>query len=361
MASFLARLLEVRHPDADAQRRGRNVIIITIGVIAMSLASIPLVLIQPDPGPQLVGPVVGSLINLGLILLARMGKVTAAAAGVVALLMLGLTLTPLASRQVGLVPQFMLVAVLIASVTARPWLVALTTVAAVGAIGLVGGALAGDPQKLPGTGEVLAVGAILAVMTGLLGALGAASTTRALREAREARERAEHAATALDEANRDLERRVAERTAALQAALAESERREAEQARLLAQVEDQRLQIRAMSVPVLPVTSGALVMPLVGSLDDERLQLVREEALAAVGRTRAKRLLLDVTGVPLIDTHVAQGLIRVVRSVRLLGAEAVLIGVRAEVAEALVSLGLDLSSLRTERDLRQALRLSSTS
>jgi rsbT co-antagonist protein RsbR len=202
---------------------------------------------------------------------------------------------------------------------------------------------------------VVAVGAILIVMAGLVGSLGAFSTTRALAAARDARRRAEAAATALDEANRDLELRVAERTAALSEALAEAERREQEQRRLLEKVETQRQALRAMSVPVLPVSAATLVMPLVGDLDGERLQAVQDEALAAVERWGARRLLLDVTGVPVVDTHVAHGLLRVVQSVRLLGAEAVLIGVAPEVAQSLVGLGVDLGGLRTWRDLREAL------
>lgn len=355
MTSFLARLIQVRHPDADAQRRGRNVILITAGVIAMSLASIPLVLIQPEPGPQLVAPLVGSLISAGVIALARAGRVTLASAGLVGLLLLGLGLTPLASRQVGLVPPFMLLAVMIAAVTGRPGLVGVTAAAAVAGMVGMGAALAAEPQKLASAGEVVAVSAILTVMAGLIGSLGAHSTTKALEAARQSSERAREAAAGLDTANRDLERRVGERTTALQAALDEARRREKEQGRLLSELEAQRQTIRAMSVPVLPVSATTLVMPLVGNLDGERLQGVQEEALGAVERSGARRLLLDVTGVPVVDTHVAQGLIGVVRSVRLLGAEAVLIGVTPEVAQTLVGLGLDLGGLRTERDLREAL------
>jgi rsbT co-antagonist protein RsbR len=356
MPGILARLIEVRHSDADFRRRGRNVIIITLGVILMSLASLPLVLIQPDPGPQLVAPLAGSLVAAGLIALARAGRVSAASSGLVGLLLVGLTLTPLGSRQVGLVPVFMLIAVMIAGVIGRPGLVAITTAATVAGTTAIGVTLADEPQKLAGAGEVVAVSAILAVMAGLIGSLGARSTTRALDSAREAQARAELAASALDAANHDLERRVEERTAALQRALEETQRREEEQRRLLAQVETQRQTIRAMRVPVLPVSAGTLVMPLVGDLDSGRMRDLQDAALDAVERSGARRLLLDVTGVPLVDAEVARGLIGVVRSVRLLGAEAVLIGVAPEVAQTLVGLGLDLQGLHTERDLREALQ-----
>jgi rsbT co-antagonist protein RsbR len=115
--------------------------------------------------------------------------------------------------------------------------------------------------------------------------------------------------------------------------------------------------IHEMSVPVLPVTSAALVMPLVGALDTGRLHLIQERALQAIERNRARHLVLDVTGVPIIDTQVAQGLIEVVQSAQLLGAHSILVGVRPDVAQAIVGLGLDLSNIQTASTLQEALAL----
>jgi rsbT co-antagonist protein RsbR len=159
----------------------------------------------------------------------------------------------------------------------------------------------------------------------------------------------------LDALRVSLEQQVTERTAALAQALADVETRAAEQARLLAEVEEQRITIRELSVPILPVNTTTLVMPLVGALDSARLGLAQTQALAALERTGARTLLIDVTGVPIVDTHVAQGLIAVVQAARLLGAEAVLIGIRPEVAQAVVALGLDLRMVRTARDLQSML------
>jgi rsbT co-antagonist protein RsbR len=82
---------------------------------------------------------------------------------------------------------------------------------------------------------------------------------------------------------------------------------------------------------------------------------MQTQALAMLERTRARRLLLDITGVPVVDSHVAQGLLNVVQAARLLGSDVTLIGVRPEVAQALVALGLNLPDLRTVRDLHSAL------
>ena len=159
----------------------------------------------------------------------------------------------------------------------------------------------------------------------------------------------------LDALRITLEQEVAERTESLARALAEMEARAAEQGRLLAENEQQRLAIRELSVPILPVSATTLVMPLVGTLDSGRLEELQAQALAALERTGAHTLLLDVTGVPVVDTHVAQGLITVVRAARLLGAEAVLIGIRPEVAQTVVALGVDLRAIHTARDLQSVL------
>ncbi len=123
----------------------------------------------------------------------------------------------------------------------------------------------------------------------------------------------------------------------------------------LAVIQKQQEAIRELSVPVLPVSRDTLVMPLVGALDSMRLIQVQEQALERIAATRARRLLLDITGVPIVDSHVAQGLIRVVQAARLLGADVILIGIRPEVAQSIVGSGIDLRHIRTCSDLQSAL------
>ena len=89
--------------------------------------------------------------------------------------------------------------------------------------------------------------------------------------------------------------------------------------------------------------------------DDPLLRDLQERALAATQRASARCLLLDITGVPIVDTQVAQGLIGVMQAVRLLGTEVLLVGIRPEVAQTIVGLGLDLRGVRTYSDIQSAL------
>ncbi|MFQ3631788.1 STAS domain-containing protein [Roseiflexus sp.] len=189
------------------------------------------------------------------------------------------------------------------------------------------------------------------VLTTILGIFTTAfgrTLRTALQEARERNQR-------LEELQATLETRIAGRTAELQSALAEVKERAATQERLLEENRQQRTIIQGLSVPVLPVSIDTLIVPLVGALDSERLHILQDQALHTLERSMARRLILDISGVPVVDQQVAQGLIDVVRQTRLLGAETVLVGVRPEVAQALVSIGVDLRQVHTYRDLEAAL------
>ena len=206
-------------------------------------------------------------------------------------------------------------------------------------------AAAGGPFPLSSIISFTVLASLLGIFIGSLNAL--ASEALAARAARE------HELEAL---SARLEQTVRERTGDLESALGSLESRAAEAERLLEENARQREAIRTLSVPVLPLDRHTLVMPLVGELDGDRLDEMQSQALDAIQRMAARRLLLDITGVALIDTYVAQGLMRAVQAARLLGAEVALVGVRPEVAQAIVGLGIDFSRLRAYPDLESALR-----
>ncbi len=160
-----------------------------------------------------------------------------------------------------------------------------------------------------------------------------------------------HATVLIREQRERLELQVAVATSAQ----LESEAVRAQIAEQLAQIEEQRAAIREMSVPVLPLTKTMLVMPLVGALDSARLHLLQDQALHAIEQTPTRHLILDITGVPIVDTQVAQGLIKVILAARLLGTEVVLVGIRPEVAQSLVGLGVDLNNVKTQSTLQSGI------
>ena len=148
------------------------------------------------------------------------------------------------------------------------------------------------------------------------------------------------------------------------AAEAEAARIEAEAARAeverLQQSEQQRLLslVQSLELPVISVGQNILTVPLVGDLDSRRAANIQKRLLEEVARQRAEVVVLDVTGITLLDTAVAQSLIETARAVQLLGARTFMSGMRAEVAHTLVGLNVDLSDIQSVANLGEALELA---
>jgi rsbT co-antagonist protein RsbR len=225
----------------------------------------------------------------------------------------------------------------------------------------VAGVLITALTRLPGIQQLFPPPPVLIVDGLLIGAVAASLGLTLLllwqfsTRLQETLNQTQAANAALQAAHDGLEATVAARTTALETALADVQAREAAQAQLFAELEQQRTTIRELSVPVIPISATSLIMPLIGTLDSERLRQLQNQALQALERTHAQVLLLDITGVPVVDSQVAQGLLVVVQAARLLGAEVILVGIRPEVAQAIVGLGLRLPGLRTYSDLQSAL------
>lgn len=110
-----------------------------------------------------------------------------------------------------------------------------------------------------------------------------------------------------------------------------------------------------LSTPFIPIGKQIMIMPLIGTIDSKRLEKILQTLLNGITEYNARRVIIDITGVSLIDTHVANGLIHAAQATRLLGARAIITGVRPEVAQTLVSLGVDLSQIETRSNLRDAI------
>jgi rsbT co-antagonist protein RsbR len=120
----------------------------------------------------------------------------------------------------------------------------------------------------------------------------------------------------------------------------------------------QKLALKELSAPLIPVFEGISVMPLVGTIDTERARLIMENLLNGVIKFESQVVLIDITGVPIVDTMVAHHLIQASEAVRLVGADCVLVGVRPEIAQTIVNLGIHLGKFPTTSSLRKGIQLA---
>jgi rsbT co-antagonist protein RsbR len=120
-------------------------------------------------------------------------------------------------------------------------------------------------------------------------------------------------------------------------------------------IADQAASMLELSTPVVRLWDGIIAVPLVGTLDSARTQLVMEKLLETLVATGAEHAVLDITGVPTVDTEVAQHLLKTVSAARLLGAECIVCGIRPQVAQTIVALGIEFGDIVTKATLADAL------
>jgi rsbT co-antagonist protein RsbR len=123
-------------------------------------------------------------------------------------------------------------------------------------------------------------------------------------------------------------------------------------------IADQAIAVLELSTPVVRLWDGIIGVPLVGALDSARTQLVMEKLLDALVTSGASQAVIDITGVPTVDTEVAQHLLKTVGAARLLGAECTICGIRPQVAQTIVSLGIEFGDIATKATLADALEHS---
>lgn len=189
---------------------------------------------------------------------------------------------------------------------------------------------------------------IFLLMVCALAYLGARGVEQALQNVRDARMQ-------LQDANNVLEQHVTERTSDLQQALTSLQQREGELQHTLHDLRVSHETISKLSTPILPVADGVLVVPLIGVLDTDRASQFMQNLLQAAEQVRARYLIIDVTGMSLIDTQVARVLLDSTRAINLLGSRVMLTGVRPEVAQTLVTLGISLEEINTRATLQSGI------
>ncbi|OCA80954.1 RsbT co-antagonist protein RsbRA [Pseudobacillus wudalianchiensis] len=117
----------------------------------------------------------------------------------------------------------------------------------------------------------------------------------------------------------------------------------------------QKIALQELSAPLIPVFEKISVMPLVGTIDTERAKLIMENLLDGVVKHRSEVVLIDITGVPVVDTMVAHHIIQAADAVRLVGAKCMIVGIRPEIAQTIVTLGINLDQVITTSTLKKGI------
>ena len=120
----------------------------------------------------------------------------------------------------------------------------------------------------------------------------------------------------------------------------------------------QQMEMLEVSTPVVELWVGILALPLIGTLDSNRTQIVMQNLLEAIVLKGADLAIIDITGVPTVDTLVAQHLLKTVAAARLMGADCIISGIRPQIAQTIIHLGVDLGDVLTKATLADALKLA---
>ena len=120
----------------------------------------------------------------------------------------------------------------------------------------------------------------------------------------------------------------------------------------------QQQELLELSTPVIKLWDGVLAVPMIGTLDSGRTQLVMESLLQRIVETESTLAIIDITGVPTVDTLVAQHLLKTVAAIRLMGADCIISGIRPQIAQTIVHLGIDLQGVTSKATLADALALA---
>ncbi|WP_287906460.1 STAS domain-containing protein [Chloroflexus sp.] len=354
MTDIFHKLLDIRHSDEESRQRGRNIVIIALGLLVINLiVSITIIVGFTELFSLLVATFLAVLLYAVIVFLTRRGSINLGGWLTVGTALFGTTVASFVNPDRP-VTVFLAVSLVLAATLLR----FRDVIVVFGLVLLALGSLAlfAESTVITVTSEQFLIpSAILCGFITVISFVQSFGNEVLHRRLQTALQQTQQSAHELKRLNAELDRRVTLQTETLHMALQELEERSRQQDKLLAEVIAQRDVIRQLSVPVLPVGPATLVMPLIGTIDRDRLTTIQQQALTAIGQQHARWLILDVTGVPVIDTEVAGGLIQLVQSVRLLGADVVLVGVRPEVAQTMVSLSIELPITHVYSDLASAI------
>jgi rsbT co-antagonist protein RsbR len=355
MNKWFERVVSVSSTDPDIRRRGRVLIILALGITAVTLSFMPVIMTTSQQASSIITILIGAVTFLGAAYLGRIGQVSAGSYLVITVAIVAVLISIVIDTSTPITPFYLVLAILIAGVLLPPTQIWWVLLVCVVGIGIAFSQLPPELRDHPLWAQSLRGAPLILVMAALIVFLSSRSTSVALHEAREARAEAEAAIRGLAESNATLEARVVERTAELTSVLDQQQAITRQLEASLGAQRDMNQVIAELSVPIIPITSDSLVVPLVGAIDSGRAGQLLDDLLTAIESTHARTIILDVTGVAVVDTQVAGALLQAAAAARLMGAETMLVGIRPEVAQTLVGLGVDLDTLHTAASLQDGL------
>ncbi|HNP87136.1 MAG TPA: STAS domain-containing protein [Kouleothrix sp.] len=349
MRRWLDWLLTVNSPDENIRRRGRNIIYIILGLLVLMLfIAVAWTIITPVSIIFVFATVLPTLTYFGMLVLVRRGYVDTAA---VIIFMMQLTVSVYiltSSFEQPWSVMMLITPLLFASVSLRAWQIWIAFIAIAIARVFI------NTQTRDTTTDILIFQIITFAVFTLMLFLGTRSLEQSLQQSDELRHVAEGSSNALAAANDNLEQAVNNRTADLQHALSDVRERELRLTQTLQKLSVSQELVRSLSAPIIPILPSVIVVPLAGILDGEQVQRLMQQVLERISAQRSRDLILDITGVPIMDSHVANVVIQIAQAVKLLGTRTLLVGVRPEVAQTLVALNIEFGDLEIFADLQDA-------
>lgn len=349
MRRWLDWLLTVNSPDENIRRRGRNIIYIILGLLVLMLfIAVAWTIITPVSIIFVFATVLPTLTYFGMLVLVRRGYVDTAA---VIIFMMQLTVSVYiltSSFEQPWSVMMLITPLLFASVSLRAWQIWIAFIAIAIARVFI------NTQTRDTTTDILIFQIITFAVFTLMLFLGTRSLEQSLQQSDELRHVAEGSSNALAAANDNLEQAVNNRTADLQHALSDVRERELRLTQTLQKLSVSQELVRSLSAPIIPILPSVIVVPLAGILDGEQAQRLMQQVLERISAQRSRDLILDITGVPIMDSHVANVVIQIAQAVKLLGTRTLLVGVRPEVAQTLVALNIEFGDLEVFADLQDA-------
>lgn len=349
MRRWLDWLLTVNSPDENVRRRGRNIIYIILGLFVLMLfIAVAWTIITPVSIIFVFATVLPTLTYFGMLVLVRRGYVDTAA---VIIFMMQLTVSVYiltSSFEQPWSVMMLITPLLFASVSLRAWQIWIAFIAIAIARVFI------NTQTRDTTTDILIFQIITFAVFTLMLFLGTRSLEQSLQQSDELRHVAEGSSNALAAANDNLEQAVNNRTADLQHALSDVRERELRLTQTLQKLSVSQELVRSLSAPIIPILPSVIVVPLAGILDGEQAQRLMQQVLERISAQRSRDLILDITGVPIMDSHVANVVIQIAQAVKLLGTRTLLVGVRPEVAQTLVALNIEFGDLEVFADLQDA-------